>query len=145
MHTDSTSSDSTPNCTRDHRVFIAAGAIIKHEALILPKCTVRFGTLNTCMAMIQPVWNFEQEPYDEPADETAINLRAYFDRMPDEKMRQYSADWDDDRVVDWDGEFRDDGNLMIACCERDVDVKEYRRVLEQCIRYRERVRRTVER
>src|SRR5258708_37716950 len=77
--------------------------------------------------MIQPVWNFEQEPYDEPADETAINLRAYFDRMPDEKMRQYSADWDDDRVVAWDGEFREDGNLMIACCERDVDVKEYRR------------------
>src|SRR5260221_6891695 len=83
--------------------------------------------------MIQPVWNFEQEPYDEPADETAINLRAYFDRMPDEKMRQYSGDWDDNRVVEWDGEFRDDGNLMIACCERDVDVKGYRRVVGEGI------------
>jgi hypothetical protein len=112
--------------------------------LILHKRRFDFGKLIDA-AMIQPVWNFEQEPYDEPADETAINLRAYFDRMPDEKMLEYAADWDDDRVVEWDGEFRDDGNLMIACCERDVDVKEYRRVLEQCIRYRERVRRTVER
>jgi len=45
--------------------------------------------------------------------------------------------------VEWDGNFRDDGNLMIACCERDVDVTEYRRVLAECIRYRERVRGTV--
>ena len=36
--------------------------------------------------------------------------------------------------------FRDDGNLMLFCCERDVDVKEYREVLEECIRYRNRVR-----
>jgi hypothetical protein len=48
-------------------------------------------------------------------------------------------------VVEWDGNFRDDGNLMLVCCERDVDVKEYRRVLEECIRYRERVRAKVER
>jgi hypothetical protein len=90
--------------------------------------------------MTQPIWNFEQEPYGEPTDETSFNLRAYFDRMDDEKMRQYSADWDDDTVIQWDGNFRDDGNLMLACCERDVDVKEYRRVIGQCIRYRDRVR-----
>ena len=90
--------------------------------------------------MTQPVWNFEQEPYDEPTDETSFNLRAYFDRMDDEKMRQYSADWDDDAVIRWDGNFRDDGNLMLACCEREVDVNEYRRVIAQCIRYRDRVR-----
>jgi hypothetical protein len=94
-------------------------------------------------AMIQPVWNFEEEPYAEPPDETAINLRAYLDRMPDEKMREYSPAWDDGRVVDWDGNFREDGALMLICCERDVDVKEYRRVLEECIRYRDRVRGTV--
>ena len=93
--------------------------------------------------MIQPVWNFEEEPYEQSPDETAINLRAYFDRMPDEKMRQYAPGWTDERVVEWDGNFRDDGNLMIACCERDVDVTEYRRVLAECIRYRERVRGTV--
>ena len=89
-------------------------------------------------AMIQPVWNFEQEPYDQPADETAINLRAYFDRMPDEKMQQYSPRWTDEQVIDWDGNFRDDGNLLMICCEREVDVQEYRRVLEECIRYRKK-------
>ena len=37
-------------------------------------------------AMAEPDWNFEQEPYEDGVDETAINLRAYFDRMPDAKM-----------------------------------------------------------
>jgi hypothetical protein len=44
-------------------------------------------------------------------------------------------------VLEWDGNFKDDGALMIACCERDVDVAEYRRVLELARRYRDRVRR----
>jgi hypothetical protein len=91
--------------------------------------------------MKQPIWNFEQEPWvDERPDETSINLRAYFDRMPDEKMLQYSADWSDERLMEWDGNFRDDGALMIACCERDVDAGEYRRVLELARAYRDRVR-----
>lgn len=90
--------------------------------------------------MEQPIWNFEQEPSDEPMDETGVNLRAYFDRMPDEKLRQYSRSWSDDRVREWDENFRDDGNLMLLCCERDVDVHEYRAVIEQCIEYRDRVR-----
>ena len=93
--------------------------------------------------MDQPVWNFEQEPTDEPQDETDINLRAYFDRMPDEKMRQYSPVWSDDHLIEWDGNFRDDGNLMLLCSERDVDVTEYRRVLNECISYRNRVRQTI--
>jgi hypothetical protein len=88
--------------------------------------------------MKQPKWNFEQEPSDEPMDETSINLRAYFDRMPDEKMREYSRDWTDEEVILWDDNFRDDGNLMLLCCERDVAIEEYRKVLEQCIRYRNR-------
>ncbi len=91
--------------------------------------------------MEQPIWNFEQEPYDgEKRDETTINLRAYFDRMDDEKMRQYSPVWTDEQVLEWDGNFRNDGALMIACCERDVEVEEYRRVLEQALAYRNRVR-----
>lgn len=90
--------------------------------------------------MDQPLWNFEQEPFDEPYDETSINLRAYFDRMPDEKMQQYAPDWTDVQVIAWDGNFRDDGFLFLPCSERDVDVREYRRVLEECIRYRNRVR-----
>ena len=90
--------------------------------------------------MEQPVWNFEQEPDDEPLDETAVNLRAYFDLVLDEKMQQYRSDWTDEQVVEWDNNFRDDGNLMLLCCERDVEVREYRRVLENCINYRNRVR-----
>ncbi len=90
--------------------------------------------------MEQPIWNFEQEPSDRPMDETSVNLRAYFDRMPDEKMKQYSPAMTDPQVMEWDGDFRDDGNFMILCSERDVDADEYREVLEACIRYRDRVR-----
>lgn len=90
--------------------------------------------------MVQPEWNFEQEPWEEPGDETSVNLRAYFDRMPDEKMRTYAPSFTDEELMTWDGNFRDDGNLFMVCCERDVEVDEYRRVLEQCIAYRDRVR-----
>jgi len=38
--------------------------------------------------------------------------------------------------VDWDGNFRSDSGLMLVCCERDVDVQEFRRVLEEHLRYR---------
>jgi hypothetical protein len=90
--------------------------------------------------MQQPIWNYEQEPYEERPDETDVNLRAYFDRMEDAKMREYSPEWSDERVVDWDGNFKDDGSLMIACCERDIDIEEYRKVLERARAYRDRVR-----
>ncbi len=88
--------------------------------------------------MKQPIWNFEQEPAEEPCDETSYNLRAYFDRMPQEKMQTYRADWTDAAVIAWDGNFKDDGTLMLICSEREVDIEEYRRVLAQCIAYRER-------
>jgi hypothetical protein len=90
--------------------------------------------------MEQPLWNFEQEPSVEPMDETSVNLRAYFDRMPDEKMQQYSPSMSDQQLIEWDGNFRDDGNLLMLCSERDVDVDEYRAVIEECIRYRNRMR-----
>jgi hypothetical protein len=90
--------------------------------------------------MEQPIWNFEQEPFDEPHDETAINLRAYFDRMPDEKMRRYSPDWSDGQIIAWDGNFTDEGHMLLPCSERDVEIDEYRRVIAECIRYRDRVR-----
>jgi hypothetical protein len=86
--------------------------------------------------MIQPVWNFEEEPWAENHDETAINLRAYFDRMRDEKMAQYDPNWTDGQIVEWDGNFTTDGNLLLGCSERDVEVEEYRRVIGQAIEYR---------
>jgi hypothetical protein len=92
----------------------------------------------------KPIWNFEQELYDEPTDEAGINLRAYFDLMPDEKMREYTPTWSDEQVMAWDGNFRDDGYLLLICSERDVEVKEYRSVLESCIRYRDHVRSSID-
>ena len=92
------------------------------------------------MAMEQPIWNFEQYPSNEPMDETGVNFRAYLDRIDDEKMQQYSPGWTDEQLMEWDGNFRDDGELMLLCCERDVDVAEYRQVLEACIEYRNRMR-----
>lgn len=90
--------------------------------------------------MQQPIWNFEQQPWESPPDETSVNLRAYFDRMPDEKMRQYRPEWTDESLIEWDGNFTDEGALLIACSERDVDVAEYRRVLGQAIEYRDAAR-----
>ena len=90
--------------------------------------------------MEQPIWNFEQEATDEPLDETGVNLRAYFDRVDDAKLQQYQPHWSDEELIAWDGNFKDDGTLFILCCERDVEIGEYRRVLEQAIAYRNRVR-----
>ena len=90
--------------------------------------------------MQQPVWNFEEEPFDAPYDETSVNLRAYFDRMDDGKMREYDPAWSDEQVRDWDRNFTEVGNLLVPCCERDIDIEEYREVIAQAIAYRDRLR-----
>ena len=66
---------------------------------------------------------------NEPPDETDISLRAYFSRMEDARLREYSSDWSDEQVIAWDA-------LMLVCCERDVEIDEYRRVLEEHIQRR---------
>jgi hypothetical protein len=83
-----------------------------------------------------PSVDFEHLPDDGPLDETDVALRAYFARLTDEHLGEYDPAWSDERVVAWDGNFRSDGALMLTCCERDVDVAEYRRVLERHLRYR---------
>jgi len=90
--------------------------------------------------MQQPTWNFEQDATDEPMDETSFNLRAYFDRIDDARLREYSSGWTDEQLMTWDGNFKSDETLLLPCSEREVDVVEYRRVLAQCLRYRDRVR-----
>jgi hypothetical protein len=80
---------------------------------------------------------FELAPYAEPPDETSVNLRAYFDRFSDEELQEYSLDWTDQQVIEWDGNFRADGALMLVCCDRDVQIAEYRQVLEECRRFRD--------
>ncbi|MBM4002013.1 MAG: hypothetical protein FJ295_01815 [Planctomycetes bacterium] len=84
----------------------------------------------------QVAFNFERLPGDGPLDETDVSLRAYFARLTDEHLAGYYPAWPDERVIEWDGNFRSDGVLMLTCCERDVDVSEYRQVLEKHLAYR---------
>jgi len=67
-------------------------------------------------------------------DETDVNLRAYLGSLSAERLAKYNSEWSDEEVKQWDGNFRSDGALMLVCCERDVEIEEYRRVLEEHIR-----------
>ncbi len=80
--------------------------------------------------------DYEHLPGDGPLDETDVSLRAYLAGLSDEHLAGYDAAWSDERVMEWDGNFRSDGGLMLVCCERDVDVGEFRRVLEEHLRCR---------
>ena len=53
-------------------------------------------------------------------------------------LAEYDPAWTDEQVRAWDGNFRSDGELMLVCSERSVDVEEFRRVLEKHLRYRAR-------
>jgi hypothetical protein len=74
---------------------------------------------------------FERLPGDSELDETDINLRAYVAGLAPRHLVEYDRSWSDEQVIAWDGNFRCDGALMLVCCERDVDVREFREVLER--------------
>ena len=57
-----------------------------------------------------------ERPLNGSPDETDISLRASFNRLGQARLREY---------------FRADGSLMLGCCERDVEIDEYRAVLEE--------------
>ena len=80
--------------------------------------------------------DFEHWPPGQPRDETDVALRAYVSRIGDQKLEEYDSKWSDEQVVKWDGNFRSDGALMLVCCERDVDVQEFRVVLEEFMEFR---------
>jgi len=80
--------------------------------------------------------NFEQPNGPDGTDETDINVRAYFSRLSDDRLREYDPSWSDEKLMEWDGNFRSDGALMLVCCERDVDIEEYRRVIDEHIKLR---------
>jgi hypothetical protein len=84
----------------------------------------------------QPTQDLEHLPGDGPLDETDVSLRAYLARLSVVHLREYDPCWPDERVMEWDGNFKADGGLMLVCCERDVDVGEFRRVLEEHLRCR---------
>ncbi len=80
--------------------------------------------------------DFEHVPSGRPMDETDVSLRAYLAGLSDEHLAEYDPAWTDKQVLEWDGNFRSDGALMLVCCERDVDVHEFRQVLEEHLAYR---------
>jgi hypothetical protein len=87
----------------------------------------------------KPLLDWEHLPGDGPLDETDVSLRAHIARLPVERLAEYDPTWPDERVMEWDGNFRSDGDLMLVCCERDVDVQEFRRVLEKHLRLRQQM------
>jgi len=91
--------------------------------------------------MTEPKWNFESEPPFEERSEGGMNLCAYFDAMPDARLKTWNPDFTDEQLMEWDGNFKSDGDLLLPCCEsEEVDAAMYRRYLAACIRYRDRVR-----
>jgi len=80
---------------------------------------------------------FENLPADTPSDETDIGLRAYITRIEEEKLAGYDPSWTDEQIAEWDGNFKNDGGLMLVCCERDVEIGEYRTVIDEHLRRRE--------
>ena len=80
--------------------------------------------------------DYEHLPGDDHLDETDVSLRAYLARLSDEHLQQYDPSWTDEQTIRWDGNFRSDGALMLVCCERDVDVGEFRRVLHEFLQFR---------
>lgn len=79
---------------------------------------------------------FENLPEDQPSDETDIGLRAYITRLSEERLAQYDPNWTDEQVGEWETNFKNDGGLMLVCCERDVAIPEYRAVLEEWLTFR---------
>ena len=82
------------------------------------------------------VAGFEDYPPGVPKDDAEVNLRAYVGSLGEGKLREYDPAWSDEELVDWDGNFRSDGALMLVCCQRDVDVSEYRQVLDLFLQFR---------
>lgn len=85
---------------------------------------------------LDPNVNYERLPADMDMDETDINLRSYFTRLSDERLLEYDPQWTDEQVLAWDENFTSDRTLFLICSEREVDVHEYRRVLEEHMRFR---------
>ncbi|HEY2414930.1 MAG TPA: hypothetical protein VGI40_21980 [Pirellulaceae bacterium] len=82
--------------------------------------------------------DYEHLPGDGPLDETDVSLRGYLASLSDEHLAQYDPAWSDEQVMAWDGNFRSDGALMLVCCERDIDIVDFRKALEQHLQFRHR-------
>lgn len=94
--------------------------------------------------MQQPPWNHEQAPDawpdEEPGDETMVNPRACPYRVDEARMRADDPVWTDGQLMDWRGDFREDGYLFPPNSGRDVDAAGVWRELEAAIACRACVR-----
>lgn len=78
---------------------------------------------------LDPNIDYEHLPPGTEFDETDVNLRMYFCKMSDAKLAEFDPTWSDDQVMEWSSDFTDEGDLLLMCSEREVDVKEFREVL----------------
>ena len=86
--------------------------------------------------MTENTVDYEHLPAGMAMDESDISLRALLAKKSDAKLKEYNPSWTDEQLLEWEPDFRNDGNLMLICTERDVDIEEYRRVLEEHITFR---------
>ena len=56
--------------------------------------------------------------------------------MDEQKLARVDPSWGDEQLRAWDGNFRSDGLLMTVCCDRDVGIEEFRRVLADFLEFR---------
>jgi hypothetical protein len=98
--------------------------------------------MNAEQTRIDSELDFEHWPPEVPRDETDVSLRAYITRLPEDHLAKYDQSWTDEQVMEWDGNFRSDGDLMLVCCERDVDVAEFRKALEEYFQFQKLQRRS---
>lgn len=80
--------------------------------------------------------NYETMPGDMKMDETDVNLRSYFSRMSDEKLKEYDPSWSDEQLMEWDDNFTNEGELFLICSEREVEIDEYRQVIDEHRKFR---------
>lgn len=83
--------------------------------------------------------DFERAADGRRFDETDVSLRAYVARLPEDHLAQYDPAWSDEQVMAWDGNFKNEGDLMLVCCERDVDAGEFRQVVEEFLAFRQKM------
>ena len=80
----------------------------------------------------------EDAPCETLPDEIDVNVPAYFDGPDGEGLARGNLDWTDELRA-WDGNFRDDG-MMIVQDNRDVDITKFRTVLTEFLESRRRFR-----
>ena len=64
-------------------------------------------------------------------------MRGFITRADDGKLAEYQPLWSDEQVLNWDGDFKDDGASMLVCGEQDVEVPDFRNLLGEWMEYRD--------